>query len=100
MVEPAFEREHGDTEAGWLRCLPGAVGPHALHLPAPGQAVVTLLQGQGTLSLHWQVLPDRQIALVRLPRLRVRYAFSAEVPAAEREAFMRYFDLFTRRGGG
>lgn len=99
MVEPVFEREHGDTEAQWLRCLPGAVGPHALSLPAPGRAVVAL-QGQGTLSLDWQVLPDRQIALVRLPRLRVRYAFSPEVPATERDAFMRYFDLYTRRGGG
>ena len=99
MVDPSFEREHGDTEADWLRCLPGAVGPHALHLPAPGQAVVTL-QGQGMLSLQWRALPDRQIALVRLPRLHVRYAFSPDVSAAEREAFMRYFDLYTRRGGG
>ena len=74
-----FEREHGCTEADWLRDLPGAVGRHQLHLPEPGVAEVQL--DGGTLSLRWQALAERRIALMRLPRLQVRYAFSVGVPA-------------------
>jgi hypothetical protein len=92
----AFEREHGCTEAEWLGWLPGAVGPHTLHI-TPGAARVDL--APGTLSLHWQVLPPRRIALIVLPRLAVRYAFDA-VDDARRQAFMRYFDLYMQRGGG
>lgn len=91
-----FEREHGSTEAEWLQQLPGAVGACALELAA-GQACVHI--GAGTLHLQWQVLPPRQIALVRLPRLRVEYRFTG-VDAAERVRFLRYFDLFMQKGGG
>ena len=96
-VPASFEREQGFTETEWQRCLPGAVRDHALALPAPGQAVVTI--GAGTLRLHWTVLPPRRIALVSLPRLAVRYRFDG-VDTAERCEFMRYFDLYTQRGGG
>ncbi len=99
-----FEREHGCTEAEWLRSLPGAVGAHALaiapHTPgAPGRAQVRL-QGGGELALEWHPLPERRIALIRLPRLQVHYAFSSDVTDAARAAFMRLFDLHMRRGGG
>lgn len=98
-VPSTFEREHGCTEADWLRDLPGAVGRHVLELPGPGAAEV-LLEGGGRLSLRWQVLAQRQIALIQLPRLHVSYVFSAGVPAQERGQFMRRFDLHMRRGGG
>jgi hypothetical protein len=49
--------------------------------------------------LDWRVAPPRVIALMRLPRLVVCFAFSA-VPEAERHAFMKRFDLYTQRGGG
>lgn len=96
-----FEREHGCTEAEWLRSLPGAVGRHHLALDPgrPGRATVRL-QGGGELVLDWRVLPERRIALIRLPRLQVRYAFDAAVPDSVRSAFMRLFDLHMRRGGG
>lgn len=92
----AFEREHGATEAEWLQQLPGAVRDHALTL-VPGEARVAL--GTGALHLQWQVLPPRQIALVRLPRLLVRYRFS-DVPDDVRVPFLRYFFLFMQKGGG
>jgi hypothetical protein len=98
-VPSAFEREHGCTEADWLRDLPGAVGRHVLELPGPGAAEV-LLQGGGRLSLRWQVLPERRLGLIRLPRLQVGYAFSEGVSAHDRRQFMRPFDLHMRRGGG
>jgi hypothetical protein len=93
----SFEREHGCTEAEWLRCLPGAVGQHALAHPTPGAALVRI--GAGSLHLRWTELPPRGIALVSLPRLAVRYTF-AEVDAPARAEFMRYFDLYMQRGGG
>ena len=98
---PAFEREQGITEADWLACLPGAAGPHRLELQPPGRATVHIETGQGPGQLHlqWQVLPDRRIALLRMPRLQVAYRFEA-LADDERQRFMRYFDLFLQRGGG
>jgi hypothetical protein len=92
-----FEREQGFAEADWLRCLPGAVRGAAIDLSTPGQARVPV--GAGTLKLRWQVLPPRCIGLARFARLAVHYRFDG-VTDAERQAFMKYFDLYTQRGGG
>lgn len=93
-----FDREHGCAEADWLRWLPGAVGVHRLLSGMPaGRARVEI--GAGALDLTWQVLPPRQIALARLPRLAVSYRFDG-VDEAARKSFMRYFDLYLQRGGG
>lgn len=102
MQEPteyteAFEREHGCTVDEWRRWLPDAVGAHLLECDTTGEAKVRI--GAGLLLLQWRALPPRQIALLRMPRLRVMYRFEA-VPEADRFAFMHYFDLFMRRGGG
>ncbi|MBT9597478.1 MAG: hypothetical protein IV094_15965 [Vitreoscilla sp.] len=94
-----FEREHGSTESDWLRCLPGAVGPHRLTLGPPGEARVTIGDG-GQLHLRWQVLPERRIALMRMPRMQVHYRFAGSLSDEERAHFLRYFDLFLQRGGG
>ena len=92
-----FDREQGFTPADWLRCLPGAVRQHPIDLSQPGRA--TVLIGDGRLTLSWQVLPPRGHGLVRMPRMAVQYRF-AGVDAAGRAEFMRYFDLYTMRGGG
>ena len=93
----AFEREQSFAETDWLRCLPGAVRNCALALPAPGRAVVHI--GAGTLELGWTMLPPRRMGLVQLPRMAVTYRFDG-VDSAARNEFMRYFDLYTQRGGG
>jgi hypothetical protein len=92
-----FEREQCVSEADWLRCLPGAVRDHALAFPTPGRAVVNI--GAGTLELDWTMLPPRRLGLLQLPRMALRYRFDG-VDAAARNEFMRYFDLYTQRGGG
>lgn len=95
---PAFDREQGCTDAEWRRMLPGAVDGHALAFDADGRgATVTL--GGGALRLDWTVMPPRAIALIRMPRLAVRYRFDA-VDEAVRQAFMKRFDLHIQRGGG
>jgi hypothetical protein len=91
-----FSREMGCTEAEWLMWLPGAVHGLPLHVE-PGRAQVRI--DGGTLRLEWNALSDRRIALVRLPRLAVRFAFDG-VDDASRQRFMRHFDLYTQRGGG
>ncbi len=102
MFDPAaytehFEREQGFTEAEWCAALPGAVAPHALAAGPAGHAVVAI--GAGRLELDWTVLPPRRIALMRMPRLAVRYHF-IDVADDERVAFMRRFDRYMQRGGG
>ena len=92
-----FQREQGFTERDWLRCLPGAVRDCTIDLSQPGQARVQI--GGGQLLLRWQVLAPRQIAMMRMPRLAVHYRFDG-VAEGERLAFMRFFDLYTMRGGG
>ena len=93
---PAFEREMGCSEAEWLQALPGAVAPHPVEVGS-GTARVTI--DAGALALAWQVLPPRRIALLRLPRLSVRFAFERVADEA-RQRFMRRFDLCMQRGGG
>lgn len=92
----SFERDTGGTEAEWLGRLPGACGPHALTL---GERRARVDIAGGSLSLDWAPLPPRQIALMRMPRMAVRFRFEG-LGDTERERFMRYFDLYMQRGGG
>ncbi len=91
-----FEREAGCTDAEWLGWLPGALGDVAANL-STGRADVRF--ADGSLQLTWEPLPPRQIALVRLPRLRVRFCFEG-LSDERRYTFMRRFDLYMQRGGG
>ena len=91
-----FERDMGTTETEWLAALPRALGEHAFAL-GTGQATVRI--GAGHLQLKWHVLPPRVIALLRLQRLAVAFAFEG-VDEAARQRFMRRFDLTMQRGGG
>ena len=92
----AFERDMGCTEAEWLGWLPTAIGACAWERDASTARIVI---GGGSLRLRWQVMPPRVIALLRMPVLRVSFAFDG-VDAEGRYAFMKRFDLFMQRGGG
>lgn len=91
-----FEREMGCTAAELRGWLPGASRGRAIEW-REGGAVVSLDEGRATLS--WQTLEPRRIALITLPRLKVRIeATSVDESAWQR--FMKHFDLYTQRGGG
>jgi hypothetical protein len=92
----SFQRDMGCTEAEWLGWLPAAVGDRPWKLGA-GQARVEL--DAGLLQLRWQDMPPRVIALMRMPILRVDFAFTG-LDEARRYAFMKRFDLYMQRGGG
>ena len=94
--EARFAREMGCTEAEWLLWLPQAAGSPALRV---GEGEASVPVEAGILHLRWHALPPRAIALLRLPRLHVAFAFEG-VGDDARHAFMRRFDLFTQRGGG
>ena len=91
-----FERDMGTTETEWLTALPRALGDHAFVL---GTGQVRVQIGDGHLQLHWHILPPRVIALLRMQRLAVSFAFEG-VEEEARQRFMKRFDLTMQRGGG
>jgi hypothetical protein len=91
-----FEREMGCTAEELRAWLPGASGGRAITWHEHS-ANVSL--DDGSVSIDWRALAPRRIALITLPRLRVRFTAQAVDESAWR-AFMRYFDLYTQRGGG
>lgn len=93
----AFSREYGCTQDEWLRWMPEALQGHEWRLPRAGRLEVSI--GRGVLTLDWQVLAPRAIALIRLPRMMVDFRFSG-VRDEERTSFMKRFDLHLQRGGG
>lgn len=91
-----FEREMGCTEDEWLRWLPDAIGDHYWKLQIHSAGVRI---GDGALGLTWRSVEPRVIALMRIPRLLVSFRF-AGLDEAQRDAFMKRFDLYMQRGGG
>lgn len=91
-----FERDMGCSETEWLAWMPRAIGAHPWR--REGQRIVVDIAG-GSLTLTWAPLPERRIALLRMQRLQVCFAFEG-LDAAQRKTFMKPFDLSTQRGGG
>lgn len=96
-VPRAFEREMGCTAAELRGWLPEAT--RGAPIAWQGEGADVQLDG-GLLALRWQARAPRRIALISLPRLHVSFAFDAGVSDDERRRFLRYFDLYTQRGGG
>ena len=92
-----FSREMGCTPEELRTWLPGASRGARIDWVVSGATV--WLEGAQGLQLHWTALPPRRIALITLPRLQVSFDFGG-LDAAARHHFMRYFDLYTQRGGG
>lgn len=101
FYDASFSREMGCTEAEWLGWLPAAMGQH--HWQRSGQTARVEIQNldgsQGQLNMDWQAAAPRCIALMRIPRLLVRFEFEG-MNDAQRYTFMRRFDLYMQRGGG
>jgi len=92
----AFEREMGCTEAEWRTWLPGASRERRIDWREHGADIAL---DDGTVRVDWQTREPRRIALIVLPRLHVRFDARA-VDEGAWQRFMRYFDLYTQRGGG
>jgi hypothetical protein len=92
----AFEREMGCTEAELRGWLPGATRQRPITWLDAGAEIAL---DDGTASITWASGQPRRIALIVLPRLHVRFA-ARGIDDAAWQRFMRYFDLYTQRGGG
>lgn len=91
-----LDREMGCTREEFMRWLPGATR----HAPARIEGdELSLSAGGGRVEISLCVRPPRRIAVLSLPVLAVRFHFVG-LDAPAREAFLAYFDAYTRRGGG
>jgi hypothetical protein len=94
-----FDREMGCTVAEWLMWLPAALGDAVWQRQGDAvHASFSAVPGAG-FQLNWQVGEPRRIALISMPRLHVRFAFTG-MDDAQRYTFMKRFDLYMQRGGG
>ena len=91
-----FDREIGCTEVEWLASVARAPANHPHQFT---DRALSVQIGTGQLHLSWQVGEPRVIALARIPRLLVHFAFS-NLDDTQRLAFMKHFDLYMQRGGG
>lgn len=91
-----FEREMGCTEGELRAWLPEASGGRTITWRERGAEIRI---DRGSASIDWLPLAPRRIALITLPRLRVRFS-ALRVEPASWQRFMRHFDLYTLRGGG
>lgn len=92
----AFEREMGCTEAELRAWLPAASGERRVEWRGRGADIAL---DSGSVAIAWQTGEPRRIALLAMPRLHVRFEAHG-VDEAAWQRFMRYFDLYTQRGGG
>jgi len=89
-------REMGCTRDEFLRWLPGAT--RSAPIISNGD-LHSVLSDHGTVEISISELPPRRIASIVLPVLGVRFRFVA-MEEAQWSAFLKYFDHYTRRGGG
>ncbi|MBK4739051.1 hypothetical protein [Noviherbaspirillum pedocola] len=95
-VPEELHREMGCTRAEFLRWLPGATR----HAPMDGEGDVFRVRcGGGSVEITIEERPPRRIASIALPVLAVRFCFLG-MDAGARQAFLSWFDAYTRRGGG
>jgi hypothetical protein len=86
----------GCTRSEFLAWLPGAV--NGVHFDVEGDLIRVPCQA-GEVLIRIAQTADRKLGLLLLPVLRVSIEFVG-LDAPARQAFLRHFDLFTRRGGG
>jgi hypothetical protein len=86
----------GCTRREFLAWLPGAV--NGARFDVDGDVIRVHCEA-GQVLIRIAQTADRKLGLLLLPVLRVSIEF-VDLDAPARQAFLRHFDLFTRRGGG
>lgn len=96
----AFTRTMGCSGAELTAWLPRALPEAKLSVAADAESgSCRAAYADGELLIEWRRLPPRQIALLRVPQLEVRFSYSGLEPA-RRNSIQTYFDRATQRGGG
>ena len=91
-----LHRQMGCTRAEFMSWLPGATRQAPLQIDGN---TVTVPAGTGSVEITMHESAPRRAGLMRLPVLDVAFRFNG-VDDTARQAFLAYFDLYTRRGGG
>lgn len=93
-----FERVMGCTSKELISWLTAALPTAALTIDVPRQNCQAAFV-DGELLIEWAELDPLRIALVRLPRLSVRFTYSG-LSTERRRQVQIGFDRATQRGGG
>lgn len=96
-VAESFEKEMGYTHKEFLDNLPAAMKDASYQLVSSDHIEIPIDAGQLTIRLGEQQL--RQVGLLKLPYMLVRFDFS-RVDENSRTSFYRAFQRSYQKGGG
>jgi len=95
-----FERIMGCRAAELLNWLPRALPGANLAIESDAEAGRCRATFEdGLLLIEWRALEPAQIALLKIPRLAIRFNYSG-LGEARRQEVQGHFDRATQRGGG
>lgn len=94
----SFKRDMGYSEKEFFRVLPSAVSGYSHNIEG-NRVIIVDSGGNQQLKLIINQLPDREIGMIRIPRIEVEFAFH-NFPEEDRKNFMTRFDHSYQRGGG
>ena len=94
----SFTRDMGYSEKEFFRLLPSAVAGYS-HTVEGNRVIISNAENNQRLRLTVNALPDREIGMIRIPRIEVVFAFDG-FSEEERQKFMWQFDHSYQRGGG
>lgn len=94
----SFKRDMGYSEQEFFRILPSAVSGYT-HRVEGNRVIISSSDKNQQLQLIINQLPDREIGMIRIPRIEVEFAFD-NFSAGERKKFITRFDHSYQRGGG
>ena len=94
----SFKRDMGYSLQEFLRILPTAVGEYN-HDVRGNLVMITDTDSNLELELEVTELPDRQIGMIRIPRVEIGFRFQ-NFSKQQRQQFMINFDRSFQRGGG
>ena len=94
--EAVLSLEMGCTRADLLAWLPGAVRGAPFNIEGD---LIRVAYAGGEVRIRIAQAAPRRLGELTLPVLHVSIRFDG-IDARARDEFLKYFDLFTRRGGG
>jgi hypothetical protein len=91
-----LNRDMACTRAEFIGWLPGATRQASFQID--GDKVTVITHG-GRVQISLEEKPPRRMGPIALPVLGITFCFRG-MDKLTRHAFLAYFDLYTRRGGG
>lgn len=94
----SFKRDMGYSEREFFRILPSALMGYE-HSVVNNQVIIVDSDGNQRLQITINRLPERELGMIKIPRIEVEFVFENFSPE-ERRKFMTRFDQSYQRGGG